>query len=292
LSWQIAIMDRPQQSAAADQAARWNGPAGHAWVEAQALLDQVFLPLEQLLVEPIAAGSQLRVLDVGCGTGSTTLAAARRLSGAGAAIGIDLSGPMIELARKRAAREISAATFILDNAQTHVFDPAGFDVIMSRFGVMFFDDPVAAFANLRRAAKPRARLRCIAWRGPSDNPFMTAAERAALPLLPNLPQREPGGPGQFAFADQARVHAILDESGWGAANITPVDVPCSFPESALNDYLSRLGPLGMALREVDDRTRAAVIAAVRPAFDAFVTGTDVRFTAACWMVEASSDSGS
>jgi SAM-dependent methyltransferase len=288
LKWHIAIMDRRQQQAAVDQTARWNGPAGHAWVEAQALLDQVFLPLEQLLVAPIAAGSDLRVLDVGCGTGSTTLAAARRLGAAGAAIGIDLSAPMVDAGRERATREGSAATFIRDNAQTHVFEPARFDLIISRFGVMFFDDPVAAFANLRRAAKPGGGLRVIAWRGPSDNPFMTTAERAAAPLLPNLPRREAGAPGQFAFAEPNRVRGILEDSDWDAIDIRPMDARCSFPETALNAYLARLGPLGTALRDADDRTRAEVIAAVRPAFDPFVSGADVCFTAACWMVEARS----
>ena len=115
---------------------------------------------------------------------------------------------------------------------------------------------------------------------------MTTAERAAAPLLPNLPPRRPDGPGQFAFADDRRVRGILEESGWTDIDIRPIDVECTFPETDLVAYLTRLGPVGLILQEADERTRARVVDAVRPAFDPFVHGSDVRFTAACWMVEA------
>ena len=144
-----------------------------------------------------------RVLDVGCGTGSTTLAVARLLGAKGRCTGIDISEPMIAAARARAEREGTPASFIRADAQTHAFEPASFDMIISRFGVMFFDDSVRAFANLRRAARDDAELRFIAWRSAAENPFMTTAERAAAPLLPNLPARRPDAPGQFAFADRA-----------------------------------------------------------------------------------------
>jgi SAM-dependent methyltransferase len=227
-------------------------------------------------------------LDVGCGTGSTTLAVARLLGAKGHAIGIDISEAMIAAARARAAREGASASFVRANAQIHEFEPTSFDLILSRFGVMFFDDPVRAFANLRRAAKDGARLRCVAWRSADENPFMTTAEQAAAPLLPNLPIRRPDAPGQFAFADRRRVYSILEESGWTGIEIQRIDVPCAMPESRLVDYLTRLGPVGAALQEADEHTRARVIEAVRPAFDPFVHGTEVRFTAACWMIGARS----
>ena len=115
---------------------------------------------------------------------------------------------------------------------------------------------------------------------------MTTAERAAAPLLPNLPPRRPDGPGQFAFADDRRVHRILEDGGWTDIDIRPIDVECTLPEKDLVVYLTRLGPVGLILQEADERTRARVVEAVRPAFDPYVDGTDVRFTAACWMVEA------
>ena len=151
---------------------------------------------------------------------------------------------------------------------------------------MFFKDSVRAFANLRRAATDEALLRFIAWRGPAENPFMTTAERAAAPLLPDLPVRRPDEPGQFAFADPDRIRRILAESGWAGIGIRPVDVSCALPESELVHYLTRLGPVGLALGGVDEQTRAHVIDTVRAAFDPFVQGTEVRFTAACWLVDA------
>lgn len=115
---------------------------------------------------------------------------------------------------------------------------------------------------------------------------MTTAERAAAPLLPHLPERRPDGPGQFAFSDRGRVHRILRESGWTGIDVRPLDVRCSFPEHALLGYLTRLGPVGRAIQEVDAELRARVTATVRAAFDPYVDGADVRFTAACWLVDA------
>jgi ubiquinone/menaquinone biosynthesis C-methylase UbiE len=275
-----------------EQTRLWNGLAGRAWVEAQELLHQMFKPFEDLLVEAVSAGSGGRVLDVGCGTGSTTLAVGRLLGAKGRCIGIDISDPMIAAARARAERESTPASFIRANAQTHAFAPASFDVIISRFGVMFFDDFVQAFANLRRAAKPDAALRFAAWRSAAENPFMTTAERAAASLLPNIPARRPDAPGQFAFADQRRVHRILEESGWGEIDIRRIDVACTLPEKDLVRYLSRLGPLGLIFHEADDGTRKQVIEKVRAAFEPYVHGADVRFTAACWMVGARARSAS
>jgi SAM-dependent methyltransferase len=272
--------------AAEEQARRWNTTAGCAWVEAQAQLDRLFKPVEDLLVDAVAARSPREVLDVGCGTGGTTVAAARRLGPSACCTGVDISEPMIEAARARAAQQRLPATFVVADAQTYGFEAARFDAIFSRFGVMFFADPVAAFANLRRAARDDGRLLFIAWRGAADNPFMTTAERAAAPLLPNLPERTPDAPGQFAFANDRRVHAILDASGWIDVEIRPLDVACTMPESDLVPYLSRLGPVGTALQKVDERTRARVIDVVRAAFEPFVRGGDVHFTAACWMVTA------
>jgi hypothetical protein len=115
---------------------------------------------------------------------------------------------------------------------------------------------------------------------------MTTAERAAAPLLPNLPARRPDGPGPFALADRSRVHAILEESGWARIDIQPIDVACTLPEKELIGYVTRFGPVGLILPEVDERTRTLVIATLRAAFDPYVHGADVRFTAACWMIGA------
>jgi SAM-dependent methyltransferase len=271
-----------------DQATLWNGEAGHAWVEAQALLDRMFKPIEDLLVAAVVARSGRRVLDVGCGTGATTLAVARALGANGRGVGTDISEPMIALARARAERDKTPASFICADAQTHAFEPATFDTIISRFGVMFFDDFVQAFANLRRAAREGAALCLVAWRAAVDNAFMTTAERAAAPFLRNMPARVPDAPGQFAFGDERRVRRVLDESGWTEIDIRPIDVACTFPATELERYLMRLGPLGRALDDVDETTRNRVIQIVRRAFDPYVRGAEVRFDAACWIVAARS----
>ena len=154
-------------------------------------------------------------LDVGCGTGGTTLALARRLGHGARCTGIDIAQPAIASAQAHARQEGLAMDFVCADAQRHRFAPGTFDVIMSRFGVMFFDDPVAAFANLRGATRAGGRLLFLAWRAADENPFMTAAERAARPLLPGLPMRQPDEAGQFGFAGEARVREIVSHAAWG-----------------------------------------------------------------------------
>ncbi len=269
-----------------EQATLWNGIAGQAWVDIQEVLDQMFRSFEELLVEAVSTRSAGQVLDVGCGTGSTTLAVARLLGTNGHCLGIDISDPMLAAARARAERESAPASFIRADAQIHVFKPASFDMIISRFGVMFFDEPLRAFANLRRAARDHAELRFVAWRSAAENPFMTTAERAAAPFLPNIPARRPEEPGQFAFADQHRVFRILQQSGWIGVDIRPIDIDCTLPEKELIRYFTRLGFLGRVLHEADEVTRVRVVDTVRAAFDPYVHGPEVRFSAACWMVSA------
>ncbi len=271
----------------AEQIALWNDSAGRAWVDRQESLDRLFKPFEDALVAAVAARDAQRVLDIGCGTGSTTLAIAQRVGHAGNAVGLDISEPMIALARQRAARATPTPRFVCADAQTYAFEPASFDMIVSRFGVMFFDDPVQAFANLRRAAAPKAALHTIVWRNAADNPFMTTAERAAAPFLPQLPARKADEPGQFGFADPARVRSILERSGWSEIAIEPLDVECSLPVSELTDYLTRLGPLARVLPQQDEQTRARIIETVRAAFQPFIHGAEVRFSAACWTMRAS-----
>ncbi|MCO8271679.1 class I SAM-dependent methyltransferase [Actinoplanes sp. TRM 88003] len=261
--------------------ARWNGPSGQAWVQLQSLMDGMYQPIEDLLVDSVDPARR-RVLDVGCGTGRTTVAVAERLAPDARVQGVDISASMIGAAETRAPD----LDFLCADVQEHEWEPQSFDAVISRFGVMFFDDPVRAFANLRRAATPDAALTFVAWRDIEQNPFMTTAERAAAPLLPDLPPRRPDGPGQFGFADAGKVRGILDDAGWLDITIDPVDIECAFPEPELVRYFTRLGPVGLALAEADAQTTAKVVDTVRPAFDRFVNGTDVRFIAACWLVNA------
>ena len=269
------------------QHALWNGPAGEAWVEAQRILDQMFAPLATHLLEAIPPGDDLHVLDVGCGTGALALAIAGQLGPQGHVTGVDISAPMIALARERAQRAGLAVDFIVADVQQHAFAPGSLDRIVSRFGVMFFDDPVQAFGQLQRAAKRGGVLQALAWRRPDETAFMTTAERAAAPWL-QLPPRSPGAPGQFAFADQARVEQILSDGGWEDIEVLPLDVVCRIDRADLATYVALLGPVGSALRapDLDGATRTQVLEAVMAAFAPFIEGDAVTFTAACWEVRA------
>lgn len=269
-----------------EQAKLWNGPGARSWIMAQTVLDQAFRGFETLLAETAVEANARAVLDIGCGTGATTRAIARALGPGSRTLGLDISAPMIARASELAEAEGSASKFLAGDAQTHAFDPAAFDLIVSRFGVMFFSDPVAAFANLHRAAKPGGKLTMISWRSMTENPFMTVAERAAAPFLPDLPPRPASEPGQFAFADQHHVHGILEEAGWKDAASEAIDMPCAFPVASLDTYLSLMGPVGQMLARADAALQQQVIGAIRTAFDDYIEGPDIRFTGACWFTRA------
>jgi SAM-dependent methyltransferase len=267
-------------SIADEQRELWNGPSGQAWVDVQATTDTMFAPLARLLAAEARPGE--RVLDVGCGAGATTRALADAVGPSGTATGVDISAPLIEAAR---AHE-SPADYVVADAGTYAFEAGAYDLLTSRFGVMFFADPGAAFANLRRAARDGARLRAITWRAVEENPFMSTAGRAARPLLPDLPTPPADGPGQFAFADADRVATILADAGWSTVDHEPLDVEVTMPAAGLDTYLTRLGPLSRILPTLEPAQREHVMTTVRGAFAPYMHGDDARFTAACWVLKA------
>lgn len=274
----------PIEAANAQQSARWNDRTGRTWAELGDMLDRLFEPFEPLLMEEAGPAAGRRILDVGCGAGALTLEAARRGS---EALGVDISAPLIETARARAGRfGLAGARFVRADAQTHRFGAQSFDALISRFGMMFFADPAGAFRNLRSALRPGGSLACVAWRSPAENGFMTAAERAAADLLPQLPPRIADAPGQFGFADPDRVRSILAESGWKEAEIRPVDAECRMPEADLRLYARRMGPVADLLPALGEQARSEVEQRVDDAFLCYVRDGEARFTAACWMVTA------
>jgi SAM-dependent methyltransferase len=252
----------------------------------QEVLDRTYASFEKLLVDVAFPGEGGRVLDIGCGAGATTIAMARRLGSRGLSLGVDISAPLVAAAKVRAARErIAAAQFLEADAQTFTFEPQTFDAIISRFGVMFFEDSVAAFANFRHAARQRATLACVVWRSPADNEFISSLPRAVAGLLA-IPPVDPDAPGQFAFADPGRVQSILQESGWSNAEIEPLDVLTTATEGDLLAYVTKLGPIGLALKKEDESMRARVAAALHGAVSPHIQNGVVRFTSACWLVRA------
>lgn len=268
-----------------DMAAYWDR-AGRVWVEHQALLDRIMAPIAQAVVDAAGPVNGEAVLDVGCGSGATTFAAAWRVGPTGRAVGVDISPALVELARTRAGEDgIESAQFLLADAQAHAFQPE-FDAIVSRFGVMFFPDPVAAFANLRTALKPGGKLAFAAWRSPEENPLSQVPLRAAAPFLPETPRFEKDAPGRFAFADPDRVRDILADAGWRDIAIAPLDTtaPLSFDE--LMTMSLRVGPLNPILKDADEDLRDTVWDAVAIALEPYVKEGVAQMTSACWLVTA------
>lgn len=268
-------------------AAFWNAEGGEVWVRSQDLLDRLNAPIGEAVTARADPGPGKRVLDVGCGAGATTLDMARRLGPAGLSVGVDVSGPLLALARQRAqAAGLDQARFVEADAQDHAFEPGGFDAILSRFGVMFFPDPDAAFANLRRALRPGGELVFACWRSPAENPLSQVPLEVAAPLLsePLAPPRE--GPGRFAFADSERVRGVLERSGWRDIEIAPLDAPMPLSFDELMVLSLELGSLGPVLRREDEATRAKVTDAVAARLRTYVQDGVVPMTAACWLVTA------
>ena len=269
-----------------DMAAYWDR-AGKVWVEQQGLLDRLYAPIARAVVDAADPRAGEAVLDVGCGSGATTFEAAWRVGPQGRAVGVDISPALLELARRRAGEEgLEGVDFVQADAQAHGFAPE-FDAIVSRFGVMFFPDPVAAFANLRGALKPGGRLAFAAWRSPAENPLALVPLEAAAPFLPTRPKFEKDAPGRFGFADPERVRAILDESGWRDVAIAPLDVESSLSFDELMTMSLRVGPLNPILKNLDETTRGEIRAATAQVLALYVEGGVARMSSACWQVTAS-----
>jgi SAM-dependent methyltransferase len=270
----------------AAQAAYWNESAGPTWVELQDRLDAQLEGVGRAAIAALAPAAGERLVDIGCGCGATTLELARRVGPDGAVLGADISAPMLAVAERRAAAAgLAHARFVEADAQTHAFEPA--DGFFSRFGVMFFADPTAAFANLRRALKPGGRVAFLCWRSPMENPVLTAASIAAAPLLPAPPAPpDPAAPGPFAFADKDRVAGILKAAGFGDISIEPHDAKMGWPDvDAALTLALRVGPLGAALRE-HSQLHDRVIGAVRDMLETHRGPDGILLDSATWIVLA------
>ncbi|MGX7707915.1 class I SAM-dependent methyltransferase [Methylobacterium sp. Gmos1] len=262
----------------------WNGDVGTRWADMQAELDRVFAPLTSALLDGAALRPGERVLDIGCGCGETALLAAARTGSGGAVTAVDVSRPMLARARARPAAGAPVAWTEAD-AQTHPFAPEH-DVALSRFGVMFFEDSRAAFANIRRALRPGGRLAILCWRALAENPWVGVPRAAVLSVVPEPTPSPPGGPGPFRFADGGALVALLEGAGFAKAAVVPVDRPLEIGadgEEAAR-FSATVGPIAGLLREIEDpRLRERALAALRAAMPA---RGPVRLDGACWLATA------
>ena len=274
----------------AQQIEYWNEQAGRQWVEGKAGIDGLIEPLGLAAIERAAPVPGERVLDVGCGTGQATLELARRVGAQGRVVGVDISAPMLERARQDASAEgLSQLSFANADAQTRAFDER-FDLIYSRFGVMFFEDPTAAFANLRSALARGGRVVFLCWQGVDRNawarePIIAVSKHVEMP-----PPPEPGAPGPFSFSDGQRVRAILEGAGFGEVSLEAHEQALvlggGMGIDAAVEQLLRVGPASRLLAEASDEVKRAAAVSVREVLESRVGADGVTLDSACWIVSA------
>jgi len=249
----------------------WNGETGRNWVTHDALMEAMLQPLGESVMDALAPVPGEHVLDVGCGCGHTSLSLADRVGAEGSVTGIDISAPMLAVASHFAAGR-SSIQFVEADAQTHAFEPERYDMVFSRFGVMFFEDPVAAFTNIHSAMRASGRLAFCCWQPRAVNPFMTVPAMAALELLPAPPEMPPRTPGPFAFEEADYVTEVLTSSGFESVAVTPLQQPLTFGcGMSLADIVERLvqiGPIAQMVRDAPEDlqqpVRDKVVDAVKP----------------------------
>lgn len=273
----------------------WNGRAGESWVRHNSLLEQLLAEPGRECMNLLPLTPAMQILDVGCGCGNQTLELAARLDASSTVIGVDISEPMLGLARELKAANDNALSaevqFALGDASEPLFDEASFDAIYSRFGVMFFEEPVAAFSALRNSLKPGGKLGFVCWREPKLNPFFNAPMEAALTVLPAPAPSAPGAPGPFGLADDNVIQTTLRLAGFKDVSVAPLNLTLSVgagtPFDAVFEELIQIGPAAALIAQsnpsLKEKAREAVYNRLT---DFYALGQGVSFDANFWLVTA------
>jgi SAM-dependent methyltransferase len=272
-----------------DQIDYWNGDAGKRWVAEQERLDAMMAETTLALIDAADPQWGEKVLDVGCGCGSTSIAYAEAVGPEGRVTGLDVSKPMLAFARDRAKEaDLKTIDFVLDDAATREMDEGAFDLVSSRFGVMFFADPVAAFRNLRRAMKPKGRLAFVCWRDWRENEWVRVPVGAVRPHVPPQPPQGPDAPGPFAFASLGRIRTILAASGFDTITARPLDVTGEFGETldAGVQYMMGFGPISRMLSPASEMERARAENALADALRPYAAKGVIAMGLAQWLITA------
>jgi len=274
----------------AEQVAFWNGPGAERWVTNQTRMDATLAEVLDAALTHAAPRDGEVVLDTGCGCGASTLALAQRVGPTGHVTGLDVSAPMLELARARGAGLANVAWLRAD-AATHPFETASVDLLFSRFGVMFFGEPAAAFANLRRALRAQGRLVFACWRPFVENPWMRVPLHAAYSHVPPMPKLGPEDPGPFSFAEPDRVVRILTQAGFATPRFTKLDIAMDIANGegleAATQQAASFGPASRAMQDQPEAARTAATEAIRTALQPYATADGrVALPAAIWLVDS------
>ena len=276
-----------EQGSNVEQAKYWNEVAGPKWVALDAAINGQIEPLGIQAMERVGVKPGDSVLDVGCGCGHTTHELGRRVGDGGAVLGLDLSEPMLELARGAGSKNVE---FRVGDVQSEDLGEELYDRIFSRFGVMFFADPAAAFANLRRALRPAGRMVFICWQEIGKNPWMAVPGAAVAPLVEMPPRPSPHAPGPFAFADAERVKGILEESGFSKVEYEGLEhslaIGQGMSREELVNFSLQMGPAGAAMREADESLRGQLRAAVDEAIEPYLADGGLVMESATWIFGA------
>jgi SAM-dependent methyltransferase len=270
---------------AAEQATFWNGPGGRMWLASYERIERAVAWFGEAVLAAAAASPGEKVLDIGCGTGRTSAALARAVGPEGRVLAVDISAMLIDAAR---AQSVPNATFVVGDAVTLPLGAAEYDLLFSRFGVMFFGDPTAAFQNLHRAAKPSGRLVFLCWRTQRENPWSLIPLRAVQPHLPPVPPAGPEDPGQYSFGERTRVERILKASGFGAPSFRPLDHPIWLGRDIADavEGLTARGPMARRLADATPQQVEKAKAAIATALEPHRSGDGIFLPGACWLVSA------
>jgi len=270
----------------AEQIEYWNKQGGPQWVAQVARMDSLIEPLGRAAQDRASIRTGQHVLDVGCGTGQTSLQLAQRVGPSGSVLGVDISTPMLDLARERARVEkLTNVRFENADAQTHALPASQFDVCYSRFGVMFFIDPVAAFANLARSLRPGGRVAFVCWQPVPKNPWVLEPMQAVAKVL-TLPAPPPAdAPGPFAFGDAARTRGILERAGFSDVALDALESEMWLGATAADAarFVIEIGPVSRALREAPESARQAASAAIAELVASRLTPKGISLGCSVWI---------
>lgn len=271
----------------------WNGEAGKRWAQEDDTMAQLFQPISEALLNHTPLLGRKNALDVGCGGGSQSLLLAQRLGAQAMVLGVDISEPMLAVARNKALQSGSNSAqleFIQADAATHAFTPSSFDLVFSRFGVMFFDDPIAAFTNIHSAMQPQGRLVFCCWQGMKRNDWTRIPIQAALQHMPPPEPPIPNAPGPFAFADAGRVENILLAAGFSDVAVQPhsttLKIGGTDSLSEAVQELARIGPVSRLLMDQPQAVLDKIFPAMEAALESYYSHNCLNLQAAIWLVTA------